>query len=83
MPAGAFVYVAEDVLSLFNRDASLQDVRYASLIEFSVDDSIGLGASYDLSCLRFFLWELLAQHVSKDGLHPCSFHKHHVALLDL
>ena len=47
------VDISQQLLSLFNGDAALQDPSVASLVELSLNNGEGLGVTREPSSLRF------------------------------
>jgi hypothetical protein len=62
-PIDPTIDITQQLLSLFDRDAALQDPDVASPIELIFNNNKGLGAMLELSILYFVHWLRLTEEV--------------------
>ena len=70
MPAHASMYVAQERLALLDGNASLQDPSDTLLVELTVDEDEGFGATRGASCFRLIRWEPLTDEPVEVDLAP-------------
>ena len=70
MSAYSTVDINQQLLSLLDGDASLQDSRVASFVELLSDEDIRFGSSSQPMCLHLVIGEDIAEKVIQLGLPP-------------